>query len=76
GAIVLNGAKIGEGSMIGAGALIPENKVIPPNVVVLGSPGKVMREVTAADRARIEEGVEDYVLKAKRYREGLKVQGS
>lgn len=74
GAIVLNGARIGAGAMIGAGALIPEGKVIPPDVVVLGSPGKVVREVTPADRQRIEEGVEDYVAKTRLYREGLKAQ--
>lgn len=71
GAIVLNGARIGEGAMIGAGALIPEGKVIPANSVVLGSPGKVTREVTEADRARIVEGVIDYEQKCKLYRARL-----
>jgi carbonic anhydrase/acetyltransferase-like protein (isoleucine patch superfamily) len=74
GAIVLNGARIGEGTMIGAGALIPEGKVIPPNVVVLGSPGKVVRDVTEADRARVVEGVLDYERKGRLYRSGLTLQ--
>lgn len=74
GAIVLNGARIGEGTMIGAGALIPEGKVIPPNVVVLGSPGKVVRDVTDADRARVIEGVLDYEIKGRLYRSGLTLQ--
>ncbi len=76
GAIVLNGARIGDGAMIGAGALIPEGKVIPPNVVVLGAPGKVTREVTDADRVRIEEGVADYEAKCRLYRSRLKLQST
>jgi carbonic anhydrase/acetyltransferase-like protein (isoleucine patch superfamily) len=74
GAIVLNGAKIGDGAMIGAGALVPPGKEIPPNVVVIGSPGKVARELTAEERAFNAWGVEDYVSKARQYREGLKLQ--
>ncbi len=49
GAIVLNGAVIGDNCIIGAGALITQGKVIPPNSLVLGSPGKVIRQVTADD---------------------------
>lgn len=45
GAIVLNGAKIGKNCLIGAGALITENKVIPDGSLVMGSPGKVVREL-------------------------------
>ncbi len=45
GAIVLDGAVIGEGSIIGAGALVPEGKVIPPRSLVVGVPGKVIREL-------------------------------
>lgn len=74
GAIVLNGAQIGEGALVGAGALIPEGKVIPPNSVVFGSPGKIVREVTDKDRARIQEGVDDYMARAKLYARGLKPQ--
>ena len=43
-ATVLTGAKIGRGSIIAAGALILENKVIPPNSLVVGVPGKVVKE--------------------------------
>ena len=67
GAIVLNGARIGEGSMIGAGALIPEGKVIPPNSVVMGTPGKVVREATDADRARMTAGAHHYAARWKQY---------
>ena len=74
GAIVLNGARIGAGAMIGAGALIPEGKVIPPNSVVFGTPGKVAREVTDSDRARIAGGVADYMARWKRYAATFKPQ--
>lgn len=74
GAIVLNGAKIGAGSLIGAGALIPEGKVIPPNSVVLGAPGKVVREATDKDRALILEGRDFYVQNAQRFATSMKRQ--
>ena len=74
GAIVLNGARIGDGSLIGAGALIPEGKVIPPNSVVLGAPGKVVREVTPRDRALIAEGIEFYMNKWKVYATSMTLQ--
>ena len=46
GAVILNKAKIGKNCIIGAKALITENKVIPDNSLVVGAPGKVIREVT------------------------------
>ena len=76
GAIVLNGARIGAGSLIGAGALIPENKEIPPNSVVFGSPGKVVREVTPQDRARIAWGVDDYMKRWRLYAGALALQAT
>jgi carbonic anhydrase/acetyltransferase-like protein (isoleucine patch superfamily) len=74
GAIVLNGARIGDGTIIGAGALIPEGREIPADSVVLGSPGKVARPVSDADRERVAWGVDDYVQRWKRYVRGLKPQ--
>ncbi|MEP5374260.1 MAG: gamma carbonic anhydrase family protein, partial [Hyphomicrobiales bacterium] len=44
GATILNGAKIGSNCLIGAGSLIPEGKVIPDNSLVVGIPGKIIRE--------------------------------
>jgi carbonic anhydrase/acetyltransferase-like protein (isoleucine patch superfamily) len=76
GAIVLNGAKVGEGAVIGAGAIVPEKREIPPNVIVLGSPGKVVREVNDADRQRILEGIEFYAQNWRRYARGMKPQSS
>ncbi|MBM3961839.1 MAG: gamma carbonic anhydrase family protein [Planctomycetes bacterium] len=60
GSIVLAGARIGAHSLIGAGALIKENAVIPPRSVVLGMPGKVVRQVT-------DEEVEDMHWRARHY---------
>lgn len=71
GAIVLNGAVIGRECLIGANALIPEGKVIPDRSLVLGSPGKVVRQLTDADVARIRHGVEHYVENWQRYRDRL-----
>ena len=53
GAIVLNGAEIGEYALIGAGALVTENKIIPPRTLVLGTPARVVRELTEKDLERM-----------------------
>ena len=74
GAIVLNGAEIGEESLVGAGALIPEGKKIPPRSVVLGSPGKIVREVTDRDLASMRFGVQFYVDRWQAYAKGRKPQ--
>lgn len=66
-ATVLNGAKIGEGCLIGAGALIPEGKEIPPRSVVMGAPGKIVREVTEADIPRVTRGAKNYRQHWRRY---------
>ena len=55
GAIILNGAKVGNNCIVGAGALITKNTIIPDNSLVLGSPAKVIREVTQEEiRASID----------------------
>jgi carbonic anhydrase/acetyltransferase-like protein (isoleucine patch superfamily) len=74
GAIVLNGASIGEESLVGAGALIPEGKQIPPRSVVLGSPGKVVRQVTERDLAIMRGGVVIYIERWQAYARGLRRQ--
>lgn len=61
GAIVLNGAFVGAGSIIGAGAMIPEGSVIPPGSLVLGVPGRVRRDTTAAERQAIRANARLYV---------------
>ncbi len=74
GAIVLNGAEIGEDCLIGAGALIPEGKKIPARSVVMGQPGKIVREVTDADMERMRAGVASYQRNWKRFSAGMKPQ--
>jgi len=67
-AVVLNGAVIGTGSIIAAGALVPEGKVIPPNSLVMGVPGKVVRETNAVDAEMIRHGWEHYVKTSQHYK--------
>ena len=67
-ATVLNGARIGKGSLIGAAALVTENAIIPPNSLVLGVPGKVVRQLTPADIDRIVRGSQHYVEAAAAFR--------
>jgi carbonic anhydrase/acetyltransferase-like protein (isoleucine patch superfamily) len=70
GAILLNRVKVGSGSVIGAGALLLEGTEIPPGSLVVGSPGKVIRLVDEAGRARIDRSWRNYVAKAARHRSG------
>jgi carbonic anhydrase/acetyltransferase-like protein (isoleucine patch superfamily) len=72
GAVVLNGAKIGENCLIGANALITEGKEIPPRSVVMGAPGKIVREVSDDDLKRIRQGVRSYIERMHLYRDRLK----
>ncbi|MEM7642684.1 MAG: gamma carbonic anhydrase family protein [Pseudomonadota bacterium] len=72
GATILNGAVIGAGSLIGAGALITEGKVIPPGSLVMGAPGKVVRQLDADARAALLTSAAGYRTNAKRFRSGLR----
>ena len=68
GSIILNKAKIGKNCIIGANALITENKVIPEKSLVLGSPGKVVRQVTDKEIENIKENARHYVENFKKYK--------
>lgn len=68
GAIVLNGAEIGEYALIGAGSIVTENKKIPPYTLSLGSPARVVRELTEDDLRRMYRTTQNYVDKGKEYR--------
>ena len=70
-AVVLNGARIGRNCLIGAGALVPEGREIPDGSLVIGSPGKVKRELSSEEIAGLARSAEGYVAKAARYRAGL-----
>ncbi len=61
GAIVLNGAKIGKNCIIAAGALVPQNKEIPDNSLVMGTPGKIVRQVTEEEIVQNRENAEHYI---------------
>jgi carbonic anhydrase/acetyltransferase-like protein (isoleucine patch superfamily) len=67
GAILLDNAEIGEGSIVAAGALVPARAKIPPRSLVVGSPGKVTREVTPEETEKVLKGVAQYVETARRY---------
>lgn len=72
GATVLNGARIGQGCLIGAGALVTEGKEIPDGSLVMGAPGRVVRQLDAAARARLLESAAHYRTNAARFARGLK----
>ena len=74
GAIVLNGAEIGEESLIGAGALVPEGKTIPPRSLVMGTPGKIVREITDDDLARMGHAAANYQRNWRRFKAGMRDQ--
>ena len=69
--VILNHAVIGDNCLIGANTLIPEGKVIPARSLVMGSPGKVVRELTDEEVARLLAAAARYVANAERYRSQL-----
>ncbi len=71
GAVILNNAKIGKNCIIGAKALITENKVIPDNSLVIGSPGKVVREVTEEEKKAVSENTKHYQDNWKKYSKSI-----
>ena len=73
GSTILNKTKIGKNCIIGANTLIPENKVIPDRSLVLGSPGKVIRQVTDKEVEEIKENAKHYVENYKKYKKYFQV---
>lgn len=73
GAVVLNRAVIGRDCLIGAGALITEGKTIPDRSLVMGAPGKVVRELSEADVAMLRASALHYIDNWRRYARELKV---
>jgi len=68
GSTILNKTKIGKNCIIGANTLITENKVIPDRSLVLGSPGKIIRQVTDKEIEDIKENARHYVENYKKYK--------
>lgn len=73
-AVILNGARIGRNCIIGANALIAEGKVIPDGSLVMGSPGKVVRELSDQQKKLLEASAAHYVHNAQRYARELEEQ--
>jgi carbonic anhydrase/acetyltransferase-like protein (isoleucine patch superfamily) len=71
GSTILNGAKIGKGCLIGAGSLITENKIIPDGSLVMGSPGKVMRELDDEAKENLIGSALHYQERAAEFRKNL-----
>ncbi len=67
GAMVLDRAQVGAHCLIAAGALVPPGKVIPDGSVVMGVPGKVVREVTVRDRAMLAQAAASYRERTRQY---------
>ena len=72
GATILNSAKIGAGSLIGASALVSEGKDIPGRVLVMGAPGRVVREIDEAQYQGLLDSAARYQANGARFRAGLK----
>lgn len=72
GAVVLNGAKIGKGCLVGAGSLVTEGKEFPDGSMIMGTPAKVVRQLTPEQLQGLLQSAEHYVSNARRFRTGLK----
>ena len=72
GAVVLNGATIGKGCLVGAGALVTEGKEFPDGCMILGSPARVVRQLTPEQLQGLKLSAQNYVANSRRFRVGLK----
>jgi carbonic anhydrase/acetyltransferase-like protein (isoleucine patch superfamily) len=71
GAIILNGAKIGQNCLIGAGALVKEGAEIPDNSLVVGAPGKIIRQMDIDGIKKLKNSAIEYQVKMKKFKETL-----
>ncbi len=69
GAVLLNGCRIGAGSLVAAGTVVLEGTEVPPGSLVVGSPGKVRRELSAEERGMLAASAEHYVALAGKHRD-------
>jgi carbonic anhydrase/acetyltransferase-like protein (isoleucine patch superfamily) len=70
--VIMNGARIGAGSLIGANTLIPEGKQIPDGVLVLGSPGKVVRDLKQEEKDYLLKVADGYISRSRYYKDNFK----
>lgn len=75
GAVVLNGAKIGKNCLVGAGSLVTEGKEFPDGSMILGSPAKVVRQLTPEQIEGLRRSARHYVENARRFKNGLRKLG-
>ncbi|CAM5456164.1 Carnitine operon protein CaiE OS=Afipia felis OX=1035 GN=yrdA_2 PE=4 SV=1 [Afipia felis] len=71
-ATILNDAKIGKDSIVAAGSVVPEGKTYPDRSLILGVPGKVVRQLTDDEVKWIADNARDYAARAVLYRDHLK----
>ena len=71
-AVVLNGAKIGKNCLVGAGSLVTEGKEFPDGSMILGSPAKAVRQLSAEQIEGLKMTAQHYIDNARRYKTGLK----
>ena len=71
-AVVLNGAQIGSHCIVGANSLVKENMEIPDGSLVVGSPAKIIRQVSSEQKIALELQAQHYVRNGRRFKEGLK----
>jgi carbonic anhydrase/acetyltransferase-like protein (isoleucine patch superfamily) len=74
-AVVLNGARIGKNCLVGAGAVVTEGKEFPDHSLILGSPARLVRQLTPEQSARARGAAEHYVANAQRHRLSMKKIG-
>jgi len=74
-AVVLNNARIGRNCLVGAGALVTEGKEFPDGSLIMGSPARVVKQLSPEQFERLRQGAVHYTEKAARYRSGLKKVG-
>lgn len=74
-AVILNGAKIGKNCLVGAGALITEGKEFPDNSLILGTPARMIRQLTPEDITRLARISDAYVARALEFKNTLKKIG-
>jgi len=72
GAVVLNGARIGRHCLVGAGSLVTEGKVFPDGSLIMGSPAKVVRELSPEQIAGLKLSAQHYIQNSRRYEAELK----
>jgi carbonic anhydrase/acetyltransferase-like protein (isoleucine patch superfamily) len=75
GAIVLNGAKIGKNCLVGAGALVTEGKEFPDGSMILGSPARVVKQLTTEQMQGLRQSAQHYIDNARRFKTGLRKLG-